>query len=499
LPEAQQVLGMLKEEEYFDFVRRDSRDAGLTSRTELTPEEAALEKRYNEIADRVTLIGKERGELLAKAARTADEDKRLTSLDADIAVAGQAFEKFLTSLADELGGADQPGGKVFQLRESQGLMQDLRELGNGAVALYTIVGEDKYRIILTTPDAQKAVEYPISAADLNRKILAFRETLQNPRLDPLPLARELYKIIVGPVAKDLKDAGAETLMWSLDGALRYVPITALHDGEKYMVERYRNVVFTPASQARLKDAPSANWKVLGLGVSKAKEGFDALPGAALELRGIIREDDATKAGVLPGTIKLDEAFTADALKTGLRQRFPLVHIASHFQFRPGNDADSFLLLGDGSHLTLGQIKSLPNIFGGVELLTLSACNTATGGAGASGKEVEGFGVLAQRQGAKAVMATLWSVADESTSLLMQEFYRLREARPGTLKAEAIRQAQLALLYGKKKAVSTGTQRRAERENNEPGPSNQPLFKQNPEAPYAHPYYWAPFILIGNWK
>src|SRR5215831_11302069 len=108
-------------------------------------------------------------------------------------------------------------------------MEDLRELGPGVVALYTLVGENKYRVILTTPEFQKGYEYPIKAADLNRKVLEFREVLQNPKYDPLPLAQELYKILLGPVAKDLEKAKVHTIMWSLDGVLRYVPVSALHD------------------------------------------------------------------------------------------------------------------------------------------------------------------------------------------------------------------------------------------------------------------------------
>ena len=84
-------------------------------------------------------------------------------------------------------------------------------------------------------------------------MLAFRDVLQNPKLDPLPLAQELYKILLAPLAKDLRAMKAQTLMWSLDGVLRYVPMAALHDGKQYLVERYRHVVFTPASNARLKD------------------------------------------------------------------------------------------------------------------------------------------------------------------------------------------------------------------------------------------------------
>ena len=105
-------------------------------------------------------------------------------------------------------------------------------------------------------------------------------------------------------------------------------------------------------------------------------------------------------------VKLDEPFTESTMLAELRKRHKVVHIASHFQFSPGNETNSALLLGDGTFLSLAQIKSMPNVFGGVELLTLSACNTATGGSGANGKEVEGFGVLAQRQGAKAVDSQL---------------------------------------------------------------------------------------------
>src|SRR5207244_54085 len=191
-------------------------------------------------------------------------------------------------LETDLGASSEANTKAYALRESQGLMEDLRELGAGTVALYTLVGDDKYRVILTTPDFQKGYEYPIKAADLNRKVLEFREVLQNPKYDPLPLAQELYKILIGPVAKDLQSANATTLMWSLDGVLRYLPISALHDGRQYLVEGYRNVVFTPASQARLKDVPAQNWDALGLGVTKAHgERIPALPGVLDEMRGII--------------------------------------------------------------------------------------------------------------------------------------------------------------------------------------------------------------------
>ncbi len=202
-------------------------------------------------------------------------------------------------------------------------------------------------------------------------------------------------------------------------------------------------------------------------MTKGFEGTSALPSVSSELTGIITTKPGD-GGVLAGEIKLDDQFTQQSMRQLLLKRYPVVHIASHFRFQPGNDTKSFLLLGDGGHLSLADLKTSPNLFGGVQLLTLSACNTGMG----DGAEVEGFGTLAQRQGAKAVVASLWPVADDSTSLLMQEFYRIRESSAGITKLEALRKAQLSLLRG----VAGQT-------------------KQPDETLYAHPFYWAPFFLL----
>ena len=124
------------------------------------------------------------------------------------------------------------------------------------------------------------------------------------------------------------------------------------------------------------------------------------------------------------------------------------------------------MLGDGERLTLGDIRTQNYRFDHVDLLTLSACDTGLGGGrDEQGREIEGFGVIAQQQGAKAVLATLWPVADHSTATLMADLYRRRQSDSVT-KIEALRQAQIALQSQEK---------------------------------YSHPYYWAPFILMGNWK
>ncbi len=158
-------------------------------------------------------------------------------------------------------------------------------------------------------------------------------------------------------------------------------------------------------------------------------------------------------------------------------------------FQPGNESDSFLLLGgtdtQNNKLTIAELKRLS--FEGVNLLTLSACETALGGEKANGVEVESFGVLAQRQGAGAVMATLWPVADASTPLLMKEFYRQRESGTGTTKVEALRRAQTGLLKGELKPTANG------------GNRGLTAGEAATKPTFVHPFYWAPFILIGNWK
>ena len=149
---------------------------------------------------------------------------------------------------------------------------------------------------------------------------------------------------------------------------------------------------------------------------------------------------------------LDAAFTEDSMKQALGQGYPLIHIASHFDFEPGNETNSFLLLGgkstEGTHLTLAELREDPDLtFTDTQLLTLSACDTAMGGSTGDGREVDGLGILAQQKGAKAVVASLWEVNDASTGLMMQEFYRLWTTNHSISKAEALRQAQLELLHG----------------------------------------------------
>lgn len=488
LAEAEKVLELLKEEEFNRIPRRNGPpELGIV----LTESEAEAEK----VTDRLAQLASERGPLLAKIAnKTAtDQDReRLDLIETTITEANKKIKLVLTRIAKT--SADEK----LVTQQSQSMMQSLRKLGPGTVALYTVMGNDKGWVILTTSDFRGA--YPINTVNLNKTISDFRMALKDAHHDPVPLALKLYRALFrqkndagATLAGDLKAYKATTLMWSLDGVLRYLPISALHDGKGYLVESYSNLVFTTASLTRLLDSAEGAWRAFGLGVSKQLKGFPALSFVPTELRSIIREEGvANSTGVLPGVIRLDEQFTRQTMIDGLREGYSVVHIASHFRFVPEREEVSYLLLGDGSTLSLQEMQNSPGIFERVELLTLSACETALG---SNGKEVEGLAFVAQDLGAKAVVASLWQVADEGTEVLMREFYRLRAANPQWSKIEALRHAQVALLKGN--ATGSKLAQRDARATETEGAMKP--YKRDAKARFAHPHYWAPFILIGNWK
>lgn len=338
-------------------------------------------------------------------------------------------------------------------------------------------------VLATTREGIACRRLVFGERQARRLVEPFLRTLEDPALDPRPLAIRLHARMIAPLSGFLDSSGAKALLVSLDGPLRYLPLASLHDGTRYLVERYTLSVYTEASRGTLAQAPAPRWSVAGLGNSRAGPGFDSLPAVRRELQGIVREGPGDE-GILPGTIRLDSAFTKVSLRQALAEGRPVVHLASHFRFGSGGERDSYLLLGDRTRLDLHELRTGPYPFRDVELVTLSACRTAVAGTrNADGVEVEGLAGTVQEKGAKAVLASLWPVADRSTQVLMQGFYRAHEE--GLSKAAALRQAQLALLEG---SQGRGVPSR---------PGTDGSFVPPKGAPYAHPYYWAPFVLMGN--
>jgi CHAT domain-containing protein/Flp pilus assembly protein TadD len=491
--EAPQVLAMVKEQEFYEFTQHtQAADAPNTVATL-----NSTEKQLDELNGKYVALGKEYGALKEKFQKEGDalsaaDRARLDVLRKAMDSAQANFEARATDVAKSANDPEAQKRRKTEINDySRAFQGTLKDMGHDAVVIQYIVLNDKVAILLASPNVVVARESKIKRQNLYALIRDFRRALTNPNQDPKPQGQGLYQVLVAPIAEDLRQAGAKTLMLDLDDMLRYVPFAALYDGKHYLVENSSLVMVTEAVRDKLAKAPKSDWSVWGLGITKAGPGYLALPYAGVELNGI-----AGQKGILAGKVMLDTAFTEKSLRDGLDQSYPIIHIASHFQFTPGSMDDSFLLLGDGNHLTLAQIRTKLN-FNSVELLTLSACETAVGDDSTShhGVEVEGLGAIAQQAGAKAVLATLWPVADASTAELMRALYQAHKA-DRLDKADALRQAQLTLLRGSARVDEASNVARGLTRIGAPQAAGG--FKADPGAPYAHPFYWAPFILMGNW-
>ena len=495
IPEAEQVLAMLKEEEAFTYIRRNPSVGVDQSQLGYTQDEQYAQDKLQALENSIIGVAQERDRLWQLTAPTPQQQERMEELEARLDEHQQKFSALMTELIQYFAQADQQQRTevtemdLALLQDTQGLLQ---KMGAGTVQISTLPTQDTLHLIVTTGQVQVARQVAISAAELNRLITEYRSVLQTPGLDPRATGKRLYDLLIQPIKADLEQAKAQTLMWNQYGSLRYIPMPALYDGQEYLVEHYANVLYTPAARDNLGDPAIANWRVAGMGVSQAHDNdqvghFSALPYVSAELDGIVKTDATDRIGVIEGSEVLDTRFTKHSLKAVIGQhRHPVLHIASHFNMVPGNDDASFLLLGDGTPLRMSEFNTayaynLANI----DLLTLSACNTAVTG---DGSEIESFAAVAQARGANSVLATLWPVADESTQLFMRELYS-RKIQKGLNKAQALREAQLALMTSDYSPGEISTR----------GRKDDPDHSRNPaDKDFSHPYYWAPFVLMGNW-
>ena len=470
LAEAQEVMGFLKLNEFYKYTRGSSDKDPLVNYLTYTPLEQDLITSYKAIIDKI--INQNKKLHLLKTNSKTQSDKNLTeALVKQLKKNQEDFIVYIKNMAENV--SKKSTVEIQSTADSLAHFKQLQEMikssGSDVALLRYYLTQDSLGVIITGANEQFSKSVSIDNTELNKKIADFNQLLRNPKLDPRQAAEELYKLVFEPVVGDLEKIGAKTIMLSLDGVLRYIPFAALYDGKQYLVEKYRLPIYTSAASDKLTNLASSSWQVSAMGVTQSIRDFPSLPGVKAEIEGIVRHGSE---GILPGQILLDKSFTSLALQEATKQNYQVLHIASHFVFSPGTEVNSFLLMGDGQELTLGDIRTQNFDFSHVDLLTLSACETGMGGGvDDDGREIEGFGVTAQRQGAKSVLATLWPVADKSTAILMEKFYRLHQYN-SLSKAEALREAQLTLLHG-----------------NDNGPLKS----------FTHPFYWAPFILMGNWK
>lgn len=515
LAEAQQVLNLFKDQQYFDF---DS--AKQLPAPTLTPRESTFISAFNEKLEEIVVLTREFDELkrnIEEQKPSQDDADRITRLESRLKHETSSYLEFLKSAAVEFAAPSTERDEIPDLTDLQTMQIALKELsmstGRKAVALYTLLGIEESETLLITGDEIVAASYPIKGAELNRKARQLWGLLHSPDYDPRTLSNELYRAIFKPIENKLPP-DTKTIIWSLDGNLRYLPMAALYDGQQYLIERFDHVVFTRIDRERLTRPVSLTWTGHGFATSAPHkiqiEGklieFAQLDFAMEEMK--IFRTDAYPDGIVDGDIFPESQFTKASLLATLQQKRPLVHISSHFRFSPGDESLSFLVLGDGTMMTLSEMRKLGSLFQGVELLTLSACDTAAQRADATGREIDGFAELAQRLGAGSVLASLWSVSERSTAELMKVFYTNRQGGRYT-KAEALRQAQLDLLYGRKKIGPDlkATSPTIAATKGSTSADEEPVvdmefripFKVAKDRPFAHPYYWAPFVLFGNWK
>jgi CHAT domain-containing protein len=366
--------------------------------------------------------------------------------------------------------------------------------------------------MLVTADSRKIVTLAATPAALRSKTIETLKILAQRNADPRPQLGELYQMIVAPLAPDLKaietqtgaDDAVPVLLWSLDDVLRYLPVAALYDGRQYLLERFNNVLFTPESYAHMTDAALAGGSapdVLAMGLTKSYGGLPALPGVLPELESIVHDPSVPDShGPMAGKLLPDGEFTLAALKSelGSGKGFPVVHIASHFVEEASASEEPYLMLGGyesasdkGFAWPLSDMENSPVAFHGTRLLTLSACSTGRDYTSRNGIEMDSLGMVAQQKDAEAVLATLWDVNDLSTSRLMSDFYTRWLKNPAAGKGEALRQAQMALLKGQSPTQGAAGQRGFE-------VAEAPTGIVQP-TDYSLPYYWAPFVLIGNYR
>jgi CHAT domain-containing protein/tetratricopeptide (TPR) repeat protein len=520
LPEAEQVLDLLKRQETLDFVRRDAAFADvLEGDADLNTAERAAYADYQKNADQLAWIEQKKDDLnreIGKSTPASEQTAKLDVLDSHLKNAATVFQKFLDHLPDLFPHrvAGTAGAEAVEAandsRELTGSLQDLQDETNGQlrpVAVYTLVGPDALSIILVDPDVPTPIakRVKIQDADLNRLVEQFKAALTNPNADPKPAASKLYDLLIAPIETPLAAARPNVILWSLDGALRYIPMAALWDGKQYLVERYASALFTLKAADKLKDAPRTDGTGLALATTHALSGFPALAGADEEAHLFGKPD-----GIVPGDRLEDAAFSKDAFFRSLSKdpttrkvTYSVVHVASHFDLQPAGDANSsFLLLGDGEHLSVSDMQTQSStLFRGVDLLVLSACNTATAGMmrdakdADAGGEFEGFSNVLMDMGTGSVLASLWEVSDVGTPPLMHAFYLAREETPPLMTALALQRAQVACLSGAARADETNgapPERGATLRVRMPG-----AFTADPARPLAHPYYWAAFVLIGS--
>jgi CHAT domain-containing protein len=337
--------------------------------------------------------------------------------------------------------------------------QQIDQVDATASIVYPIILPDRLAVIVSqTGQPLRYYVTPKSQADIEQTLDQLLVAL-NPVSDAKDRQRfsqQIYDWLIRPAEVDQAFKDTKTLVFVLDGRLRNIPIAALYDGQQYLIEKYA-VALSPGLQLMAARSLQQNQMVAIVGgISQSRAGFSALPAVESEVKQISQ--------TVSSSTLLNQKFTSQALADRVKSsKADVVHLATHGQFSSRLE-DTFLLTWDGQ-VNVKELSELLQNRGGnsskaIELLVLSACDTAAG----DDRAVLGLAGLAVKSGARSTIATLWPVKDQAAAMLMTRFYeQLRQ--PKITKAEALRQAQINLIR---------------------------------QTDFREPFFWSAFVLVGNW-
>jgi len=332
----------------------------------------------------------------------------------------------------------------------------LEGISISSAIVYIISLPERLELLLSLPKEIKNFTVPISAVVFTEEVKLFRKGLENRTTrEYLPHAQRLYNWLIQPLEESLAAEKIDTLVFVTGGALRNVPLAALHDGLHFLVEKYAlaNTLGLNLTDPR----PIKREEILTLlaGLTEPVQGYPALPNVSRELQN-------TK-DLFDSTLLVNQDFSIFNLKRELENRsYNILHIASHAEFKA--EAEETHILAWNEKITMDHLSHFMELSKfrpkPIELLILSACQTAAG----DEKAALGLAGVAVKAGARSTLATLWRINDVVSSELIVEFYtKLMDS--SISKARALQLAQIKLL---------GDER------------------------FRHPCYWSPFLMIGNW-
>jgi len=334
---------------------------------------------------------------------------------------------------------------------------NLDQIEAATAVIYPVILPDRVEVLVNVRDQVHQFVSRIEAGDLKDLVNEFRDQLQVDFGDEeyLEIGEELYDLLFAQVEDLFSENKINTLLVIPDGVLRTIPMAAVYDGEAFMVQRFA-IATTPGISLTLpKPLNVENSNFFAGGISEAVQGYVGLPGVPRELQNL----EATYGA----SVLRDTNFKRDDLKEQLTSAdYSIVHIATHGHF-DSNPQESYLLTYDDK-LTMDlleeSIGNRKNVGEPLELLVLSACETAAG----DSRAALGLAGVALKAGARSAVATLWQISDAATVEIIDTFYEYT-AKEGVTKARAMQLAQIRLI-------------------------EQPRFQ--------HPTDWAPFLMIGNW-